>query len=106
MPDPKREVGRAVTHLIRAGLSAHEAARSIVNVTIAVEAQLRAIGITENTWIHDLWLAACVLEAGISPEVGREDDTADKPASAIAAEWAVHARRVAADRGIISGAEG
>ena len=106
MPDPRREVGRAVTHLIRSGLTAHEAAQRIVNVTVAVQAQLRAVGLTENTWVHELWVAACVLEAGTAPEVGREDDTDSRPASEIAVGWARDAVRVARQRGVIGDAEG
>jgi hypothetical protein len=106
MPDPRREVARAVHHLIRRGLTAHDAASRIVHVTIEVEAQLHAAGFTDLGWIHDLWIAACVMEAGTKPESGREDDTADEPASAIAAQWAADITDLARSRGIVGHVEG
>jgi hypothetical protein len=87
MPDPHREVRRAVGHLVRAGLTPNEAASMIVHVTLVVEAQLHAVGIDDVPWVHQLWIAACVMEVGTTPESGREDDTEQQRHARRAARW-------------------
>jgi hypothetical protein len=106
MPDPGREVGRAVSHLIRDGTSRFTANVTVANAAAHAASILAEAGITDTPWLTQLRDIALdrARHAG-NPRRDRDSED-DEPASAIAAQWATDITDLARARGVIGKAEG